>query len=97
MAWEGRSGRTYYYRKYRLGDQVVSEYVGAGQLAETAAALDTLEKELRRAEREAWEARLALDARIDELCDLLSTLACAALLAAGCHRHRGQWRKKRDA
>jgi hypothetical protein len=97
MAWERRSGRTYYYRKRRLGDQVISEYVGAGQLAETAAALDTLEQELRRAERAGWETRLALDARIDEVCDLLSTLAYAALLAAGYHQHRGQWRVKRDA
>jgi hypothetical protein len=97
MAWERRGGRYYYYRKRRQGNQVVSEYIGAGELAESAAALDALEGQLRRAGREARLARLALDARVDEACDLIGALTYAALLAAGYHTHKGQWRKKRDA
>jgi nucleotide-binding universal stress UspA family protein len=95
MAWEQRGSRNYYYRKRRLGDQVVSEYIGAGELAGHAAALDALERQLRRAERKAWQSRRSFDAQIDELCDLISALASATLLAAGYHRHKGQWRRNR--
>jgi hypothetical protein len=96
MSWEGRGNRRYYYRKRRDGDRVVSEYVGAGELAQTAAILDALEREIRRAERQKREEARALDAQIDEVCDLNRALTYAALLVAGYHTHKGQWRRKRD-
>ena len=95
MSWEGRHNRRYYYRKRRQGDRVISEYVGAGELAEACAALDTLEGEIRRAARERRRADRALDARVDQACDFIRALTCAALLVGGYHTHKGQWRKKR--
>ena len=95
MSWERRGNRRYYYRKRREGDRVFSEYVGAGDLAETAATLDALEREFRRAERQRREELRALDAQIDEVCDLIRALTYAALLVSGYHTHKGQWRRKR--
>ena len=95
MSWEGRGDRRYYYNKRRVGDHVISEYVGAGELAQAAAALDTLEREIRRAAREQRQADRALDAQVDQVCDLIRALTCAALLVSGHHTHKGQWRRKR--
>lgn len=100
MAWEERNGNRYYYRKRRIGDRVVSEYMGGGDLADAFAYLDgidrnrqTLEREIDRAEREAQQ---EIDHQVDELISLARTLADATLLAAGYHRHKGQWRKRRE-
>ena len=95
MAWEQRAKKHYYYRKRRYGQCVVSEYVGAGELAETAAALDALEREAGQARRRRWAAIRAFDAQVDQACDLIQALACSALLVAGHHLHKGQWRKAR--
>lgn len=95
MGWERRGNRRYYYRKRRQGGQVVSEYVGAGELAETTAALDALERDLRQAEQRRWEAIQAADAQVDQVADLVQALIHAILLATGHHTHKGQWRKKR--
>ena len=95
MSWEKRGDRRYYYRKRRQGDRVISEYVGAGELAEACAALDALEREVRRAARERRQAERALDAQVGQACDLIRALTCAALLVTGHHTHKGQWRKKR--
>jgi hypothetical protein len=95
MSWEQRGNRRYYYRKRREGDRVISEYVGAGELAETAVAIDALEREIRRAERQRRAERRALDAQIDEVCDLIRALTFAELLVSGYHTHKGQWRRRR--
>ena len=97
MAWERRGNRHYYYRKRRHGGCVLSEYLGAGELAQTAAALDSLERDLRQAEREERQAHRALDAQVDEVIDLFRALTHALLLTAGYHTHKGQWRKRRHA
>ena len=97
MSWEQRGNKRYYYRKHRLGHQVVSEYVGAGELAQTSATLDALARERRQAQRQQWESLRALDAQIDQVCDLIRALTYATLLTTGHHTHKGQWRKKRHA
>lgn len=99
MGWETRRGKRYYYRKKRIGGRVVSEYAGAGEIAELGARLDAIE----RAERE--DARAAIrrerqeiaeqDRLARELGDLAQALARAALLAGGAHTHKGQWRKRK--
>jgi hypothetical protein len=95
MAWEQRNNRRYYYRKRRDGRRVISEYVGSGESAQAAAALRALECEARRARRRQWAALRALDAQVDQACDLVQALAHAALLATGHRTHKGQWRKAR--
>jgi hypothetical protein len=51
MAWEERTGKSYYYQKCREGGQVVSQYIGTGYLATLAAQLDQIEQQRQVAER----------------------------------------------
>jgi hypothetical protein len=96
MGLETRRGNLYYYRKRRDGARVVSEYVGGGHVAALCSQLDAAERaegEAKRAalrgEREAGE---ALDNLLDAIGAALKTAAACELTAAGCHKHRGQWR-----
>lgn len=100
MGLETRGGRSYYYRKRRIGDRVVSEYVGAGETARLIAVLEDLERDredLRRhdekAETDHVDAMIAAQQRYG---DLTAELATVAFLLAGYHMHHGQWRKERD-
>ena len=101
MAWISRGGRCYYYRSRRVGKRVVRDYVGCGEEARLAAALDGLRRARREAgraerrqEREQW---LAACSPLEALAAGTDLLARAALLAAGYRQHHhGTWRKRRD-
>ena len=100
MGLEARKGRLYYYRKERDGPRVRSVYVGGGAIAQGCAYLDNLaraeaeeEREAQTREREADEIAEAEIAAVGEMCETLTT---AALLAAGFHTHKREWRRKRD-
>ena len=99
MGWEQRNGRSYYYRKVREGGRVRSEYNGSGMLAQICAADDEAKRREQAAERAADHATRQAEAEIDrQLADAESALAAltdATLFAAGYHKHKGQWRKKR--
>lgn len=101
MGWEKRNGRSYYYRKRRDGDHVVSEYVGSGALAAICAQTDAESRQERENERRARQQERDEDALIDtelaEATSMFKTLTECCLLAAGFHKHKGQWRKKRHA
>ncbi len=102
MGWETRErGGRYYYRSRWANGRPVKEYVGTGRVAELAALLDAREREEREAAAAAWQAereRLeALDAPVAQLCTVTDALAMAALLLAGCHQHKREWRRRRDA
>lgn len=100
MAWEDRGGREYYYRKKRIGNRVVSEYIGVGFLAELTAEMDEVEKEKREWERQEWrkmkEVVKAVDNELGSVGDLIRAVVRANLLLAGYHPHKGQWRKIRN-
>lgn len=100
MGWERRGRGLYYYRKRREGKRVVSEYGGSGDLAVFAAELDALARaervEDRAAERAERAAFCGLEQQVVEQVGLSRFVLVAVLEAAGYHRHRGQWRKKRD-
>jgi hypothetical protein len=100
MAWEDRNGKSYYHRKERRGSSVKSVYVGTGMVAQFSAEMDGQERQTKEAERRALRREIekqdAIDARIDAVCDLTEKLVAAALIAAGFHRHKRQWRFKRD-
>jgi hypothetical protein len=99
MGWETRRGRRYYYRSRRVNGRVVKEYVGAGEEAELAARVDADIAEERARNRAAFyelllreAAYAAILAPLDAACDLV---VAAAMTAAGYHKYRGVWRKKR--
>ena len=105
MSLEERNGKLYYYRSVRHGDTVRRVYVGSGELARIAHEGDVAEREAERAaeeharrEAELERERLeALAAPVEELSEAADILACAHLIAAGCHRHKGEWRRARNS
>ena len=52
MSWEDRDGNHYYYRKHRIGQRVVSEYIGSGLMAELVFEQDEKDRQQRIQERE---------------------------------------------
>jgi hypothetical protein len=99
MGWEARGNRLYYFRYRKVDGRVTRQYLGAGAVAELAAAADALRRadrraaaEARRAEEANWKAALAPLLELSRVADLV---ARAALLAGGYHRHARTWRKKR--
>ena len=99
MGWETRGNGSYYYRKVRDGGRVRSEYIGAGVVAELLAEADDrgrqrrqLEDEARRAEVDAERHTAATLAEVDRM---VQDMTAAALIAAGYHTHRRQWRRQR--
>lgn len=99
MAWEQRGSRTYYYLKKREGARVRSIYFGKGDLAESFAetAADVREEErlLRANNRKRIDAETAMDRQLTVSERKIMCLVGEALCAAGYHKHKGQWRKKR--
>jgi hypothetical protein len=99
MAWESRSGRRYYYRKQRVGQRVVSHYVGTGPLVDLLAADEDRERKSRARMARAWQAQVkgqqAVDASIGASAAVVRALTDATLIASGYRSHKGQWRKHR--
>jgi hypothetical protein len=99
MGWKRINGREYYYRCEREGGRVTTTYFGAGELGMAAELLDAELRAEREAERE--EARVereeadAEERAIAEWFDGVQAVADAAMVAAGFHKHKGQWRRKR--
>ena len=98
MAIETRNGRSYYYRKRRIGRRVISEYVSGEPLAGLVAVEDEQERDYRRDRRAKFQAererQRELDAQIDRACATVRAALAAALEVAGFHKHKGQWRKR---
>src|SRR5262245_41810560 len=89
----------YFYRSERDGDLVRRVYVARGEVALALARRDAIEREGLREEREAEAAERAeldrLDALVAGWCGRVEALFVGVMSAAGCHRHRRQWRKRR--
>ncbi len=101
MAWEQRGDGRYYYRSVRDGEKVRKEYVGAGELAETSARTDEAIRRARAERRERGRAQVDGARELVEMGGALDAaaeiLARAEMVAAGLHRHKGEWRRRRDA
>ena len=99
MAWQTVGRCRSYSRSRRVNGRVVREYCGVGLAGALAEARDLRERERReteRAARDAERARLdAEEAERQEAFDAVQLIAEAALLVAGCKRHRREWRKPR--
>ena len=101
MAWERRGGNFYYYQSEREGGRVRKRYVGTGEIAERIAQADatirrTRTERRKRARAEIEEAE-GLASMADELDDAAEVLVRAEMLAAGYHRRKGEWRRRRNA
>jgi hypothetical protein len=101
VAWERRGDNLYYYQAEREDGQVRKKYLGAGEIAELVAHADeTIRRtktERRERERAELEEARCLASAADELHGAVEVLAHAELVAAGYHRHKGEWRRRRDA
>lgn len=100
MAWETRGGQGRYYTRSKKRDgRVVREYIGTGPLAERIAGLDEAEREDRRerlqARRQLRADLAAADAPVAALHAEVDAMVEMALVAAGFHRHKGTWRRRR--
>ena len=99
MGWEQRGAHQYYYQKVRNGTRVRSVYVGRGEIAQIVSDLQSISGVFERALSIAYpsegERLREQDAKLDQACQLIESMTHAALLAAGFHMHRRQWRKKR--
>lgn len=100
MAFEmRRNGNAYLYRKVRTGGRVVSEYVGRGEFARLMYSVDRLTREREGAERAQARGQAQAERAAERdawgLLAQAEQLAALAMLAAGFHRHRGQWRRRR--
>jgi hypothetical protein len=102
MAWEKRknSRHTYYCRSHRTPDgRVQKTYIGTGPLAELAADADQAQRDEEVRQAEQHSSSLAdmhrTAAQIDSFISYCNTITEAALLAAGYHNHRSEWRRKR--
>ncbi len=102
MGWETRTrGGPYYTRSRRVNGEVRREYVGGGTLGKIAALDDQYERRRRQEEAAYWnekEERLEQDASfLREFEEAAKILVRAHLIAAGCHRHKGEWRRVRES
>lgn len=100
MSWETRGNQRYYYRRQRVGGQVIAEYLGNGLAAELTAVGDEADRERRAMEAAEWRDLLNDDRQtadqLAEVDDLVRALTAGVMLANGYHTHRRQWRKMSD-
>ncbi len=100
MAYETRGNKRYYYKKKREGKKVVSIYVGTGSEAEKIAQEDERLREKRRNEQQFWQSRIAeieaLDMECESMHKFIGNLINANFILAGYHKHKGEWRRRRD-
>lgn len=99
MSWETRGNNRYYYRRRKVDGRVISEYLGAGDVAEALAGLDELDRQERQRAAAEWRALVDTDRRqvatLAELDDLVRSAVAGVLIANGYHTHKRQWRKMR--
>lgn len=100
MPWLVRTGYRYYYRSRKVLGRGITTYVGAGDVADQAAAEDARRRAERQARRTARRAEEvyhdAADASVHALSAPSDTLFRAVLLTSDYRQHsRGPWRKRR--
>ena len=100
MSWEYRGNNRYYYRKTKVDGQIITEYIGAGTVADLIARQDEIDRQRRALAAAEWQAIVEDEtetaAKLAAVDDLVKTLTAGVLLANGYHTHRRQWRKLSD-
>ena len=100
MGLERRKGNLYYYRKRREGERVVSEYVGSSEIAYIAdhtakraqIKKDASHEQLLRTQRSMAE----VDSMLEQFSTIVDAVTDAHLIALGYHKHKRQWRRRRE-
>lgn len=99
MGWESRGNGRYYYRKQRNGRRVVSKYV-TGSLGSLIEILDTQERSERKrflqGEKANRDRLQAAAQEVDKISKWVMLTKEQTLIDNGFHRHKGQWRRKRN-
>jgi hypothetical protein len=99
MGWKRINGRSYFYKSKRHGGRVKSVYFGRGEsdaLMAEIMGIERLERVIEREQnREEREVADTEERAITEWFDRGQLVANLAMLAAGFHKHKGQWRRKR--
>jgi hypothetical protein len=99
MGWKTINGRRYYYKSERDGGRVKTTYFGTGEsglLISLLASEDRAEREAERAQRKAEREECdAEEKAVAEWFHGVQAVADAAIIAAGFHKHKGQWRRER--
>lgn len=99
MSWENRGNNSYYYKKRRINDSVISEYIGKGELACLVARFDTIERSKSDSKKERIKTQRKdlekFDYLINEISETNNLLVKALFLINGYHTHKYEWRKKR--
>lgn len=99
MGWEKRGNSKYYYRKKRIGNRVYSIYVGKGEDAEKAYIEDLKNRNLKRKQYFEATQAILIDRKtrkmLAELESAVRKITGSHYEAAGFHKRKGQWRKRR--
>jgi hypothetical protein len=99
MGWKRINGRRYYYKSERVGSHVKTTYFGAGESGSVMAQIVSVERSERVAERierlAEREESEAEERAVSDWFDDVQAMADAAMVAAGFHKRKGQWRRKR--
>lgn len=101
MAIEYRNSNMYYYRKRRVGNRVISEYIGKGESALLFANLDRIEREEQRMKarilRENMKKLEIIDQDLSEIEEMTRTLIETYLVSKGFYKTKSrEWRLKRN-
>ena len=100
MGWKTINGRRYYYKSVREGTRIETQYVGPGEIGELMENLIQVERlegaKIRSEEKERREEAQAEESELIDWFGRVEDLANYALEEAGFHKHKGQWRRKRD-
>ncbi len=98
MGWKCINGREYYYQSRRRVGRVETIYVGPGAAGCRAARMQLVDRQKRADEKRRWQAERAesdaIEQAVSEWFDDVQRVADAAMIAAGFHKHKGQWRRK---
>jgi hypothetical protein len=94
MGWVTRGSRSYYFRS-RWRDGRVETEVFSGLRAKLEAKADEEARDARRREAEEFAKEDELDAEIDRLFGKIEEITAERLHAAGYHRHKREWRRRR--